>query len=170
MPFDVKKFKRMRFVPRTETIKVPALQAFFDADEKPVFVVRGLTGEEMARVNLAAQKQNTLMTVAEALLGSDKGNQIDALRQALGISGDLPEDLARRIEMLAMGLQEPAIDVQTAVKLFEVAPVICYEMTNKILLLSGQGQQQGELKGSGDSPTSEPAPIMPTTTDGSSTT
>ena len=168
MPFNAKKFTKAKFEPRTETIPVPALKDFFDGD--PAWVVRGLTGEEMARVNEAQAKSRNLAAAVEALAGNGHAEKVQALRESLGLSDDsLPADLARRIEMLALGSVDPAIDSQIAAKLFRAHPVVGYELSNRITALSGQGMTLGESKGSGATKASEPPSASATTTDAPST-
>ena len=150
MGFDLKKFKKAKFEPRTAIVPVPALSAFFGEKEKPVFTVRGLAGEEMARVNEAQNKQKNLAAVVAALAGQDQPEKIQALQESLGLSKDtIPMDLARRIEMLAIGCITPAIDEQVAAKIFKAAPVDAYDLTNRIQVLSGQGMIEGKPKASG---------------------
>ncbi len=150
MPFDLKEFNKTKFEPRTAEVEVPSLAGFFAEDEKPVFVVKGLTGEETARVNEAQVKHKNLGAIVAALAGQDETEKVQALRESLGLSGEsMPADLAKRIEMLAHGCVNPELDVQAASKVFRVAPVDGYNLTNKILQLSGQGMQQGKQKASG---------------------
>ncbi len=158
MGFDVKKFGKAKFEPRTEIVAVtsPALTAFFSDGDRPEFTVRAITGEEMARVNDATSKQKNLAAVVEALAGQAQAEKVSALRESLGLSDDdLPADLARRIEMLRLGCVSPELDLQTAAKIFRVAHVDGYNLSNKILVLSGQGLLVGEPKASGAKKTSD---------------
>jgi len=148
--FDKKKFAKAKFEPRIEEVSVPALAAFFDEGSKPVFKVRGLTGEEMARCNEAQAKAKNIGAVVEALVGSNQKDKVTGLREALGMSEDsLPEDLAKRIEMVRYGCVDPEFDQQGAAKLFQVAPVDGFSLSNKIMILSGQGMTVGEPSASG---------------------
>ena len=151
MPFDLKKFNKAKFQPRTETVPVSGLADFFAKDEKAQFTVRGLTGEEMARANDAQSRQKNLAAVVEALAGEDGTEKIKAIRESLGLSDDdVPADLARRIELVRMGCVEPeGLDIQAAAKIFKVAPVDGFALSNRILMLSGQGMILGEQKASG---------------------
>ena len=170
MPFNLKQFQKAKFDPRTETVPVPALSGFFGPGETPAFVIRGLTGEEMARCNEAQAKGRNLTAVVEALSGNGHAEKVHALRESLGLSDDnLPEDLARRIEILARGCVEPTLDQQAAAKLFKVCPVDGYNLTNKIQLLSGQGMRLGEYKPSGKTPASKP-PCTSVTPEGACST
>lgn len=145
MPFDVKKFKKSKFENRTENIAVPSLKSFFGEDETAEFIVRGLTGEEFARVREAQQKYKNVSAIIEALAGTNQREKIEALSESLGIGAEgVPEDMVRRLEMLQLGSVEPEIDLETAKKIFKVAPVTAYELTNRIQALSGQGMLPGE--------------------------
>jgi len=145
MSFDIKKFKKTKFEPRTETISVPSLAEFFSEENKPEFVVRGLTGEEFARVREAQAKYKNVSALVEALAGANQKEKIEAINESLGIGAEgLPEDMVRRLEMIQHGSVEPEIDLEAARKIFQVAPVTAYEITNKIQELSGQGMKPGE--------------------------
>lgn len=149
MGFDKKKFDKAKFVPRTEVVPVPSLASFFDEGDTAQMEVRGLTGEEMARVNEAQAKNKNMQAVIEALAGGDGKDKIKAIQESLGLSDDIPSDLARRIELLHLGCVDPEMDLQTAAKIFRVAPVDGYSLTNKIQVLSGQGMMPGEQQASG---------------------
>ncbi len=149
MSFDLKKFSKAKFTARTEAVPVPALAVFFADEAKAEFVVRGLTGEEMARVNEAQTKSKNIAAIIEAIASQTQSEKVKGLKDSLGLGDDMPSDLARRIEMLALGCVEPELDVQAASKIFRVAPVDGYNLTNKITVLSGQGMTVGEQPASG---------------------
>lgn len=145
MPFDLQKFNDAKFSPRTDTVAVPAMAKFFPKGEKPKITIRGLTGEEFARVREAQEKNRNIISVLEALAGSGADEKVKALRETLGLDSDhIPDDLARRIEQLFIGSVEPVLDVQAAVKIFRVWPVVGFDLTNRITVLSGQGMLPGE--------------------------
>lgn len=153
--FNTQKFLDTKFIVRTVTVATPALAPFFAPGEAPQITIRGLTGEELARVNEAQAKNANISALLEALAGAGNAEKVDALRQAMGLDSDqVADDLARRLEQLALGSVDPAIDIQTAVKLFRAYPVVGFELTNKIMLLSGQGMIPGEAPASGETPVS----------------
>ena len=49
MTFDLNRFRAADLSPRQVTVPVPDLAFFFPEGVKPVWTVRGLTGEEIAR-------------------------------------------------------------------------------------------------------------------------
>lgn len=168
MGFDIKKFQKAEFAHREEKVNMDALKDFFD--DKPEFTVRGLTGEEMARVNEAQSKQKNLSAIVDALAANADTEKIKGLREAVGLTDDdVPGDLARRIEMLRLGCVDPELDERDAVKVFKVAPVDAYGATNTILQLSGQGMRPGESKSSGKKKASKQHSTSATPEDGCST-
>lgn len=164
MGFDLRKFKKAKFEPRTKIVDVPALRAFFSEGEPPRFKVRGLTGEELGRVNDAQSRAKNISALVEVISSASGVKETaSAIREGLGLSPDgVPEDIARRIEMVAVGCVEPEMDLQTAAKIFRVAPIDGYSLSNAITLLSGQGMTLGELKSSGETTKSEPPSISDT--------
>lgn len=135
--FQAEKFQAAEFEPRTEVVKIPSLVDFFDEGEAPEFTVRGLTASELQRAIEAGQRQGAIETVVKAIAA--KQDQVDAIRRALGMSKDTPGEVAKRIEMLATGCVSPALDHASAVKIAEVCPIEFYDLTNRVIALTGQG-------------------------------
>lgn len=159
MEFDANKFSSASFRRREEDVPVKDLAAWFKGmkeGDTPVWRVRGLTGEELARVNEAQARNRNKNAVIDAL-NSDKGEKVtDAIKELIGTGGSVPDDLARRIEMLAVGSVLPECSHQVAVKLAESFPVEFYDLTNKITSLTGLGSEPGKPKRSSGSPPSKP--------------
>ena len=152
---DVQKFLNAALKPREVSIEVPELAEWFGKDEKPVWVVRGLTAAELGRANQAADKSNeNLRALVAAMAGA--GDKAGAIRKTMGLSDDdVPTDVSRRIEMLAAGSVSPEVgsaNRDVAVKLAESFPTIFYNLTNNILNLTGQGAETGKPKRSGQTP------------------
>lgn len=157
MPFNSKAFMKTKFKDRTEAVVIPELKSFFAEKESPVFLVRGLTGEEFAVCQQSADKTRGLLALVEALNGSAP-EQAAALKKAMGLDRDeVPVELIYRFEVLELGCVEPSIDRETAVKLAENFPTDVYKLTNKILHLTGLGREPGKPGGSGTTQESEPA-------------
>lgn len=151
MSFDLQKFQQTHFKPRTAAVPVKDLAAYFAEGMEPVFSVRGLTGTELAQVNEAVTRNRNRAAIAEGLLSKEQSKQIEAVRDLLGIGCAVPDDLARRLEMLVLGSVEPKIDSPTAVRLAEAFPIEFYALTNKITELTGLGSEPGKLKPSSES-------------------
>jgi hypothetical protein len=152
---DIQKFLNAALKAREQSIDVPELAEWFGADEKPVWVVRGLTAAELGRANQAADKSGeNLRALVAAMAGS--GDKADAIRKTMGLSDeDVPTDVSRRIEMLAAGSVSPKIGSENrdvAVRLAESFPTVFYNLTNHILNLTGQGAESGKPKRSGQTP------------------
>ena len=156
MGFDKQAFLQTSFTDRTEEVSVPDLAPWFGGDrEAAVWVVRGLTGAELAAVNEAAERARDLGAIVEGLVSPERREKVDAIRALLGIRGDTPADLVKRLEMAALGSVEPKIETDLAIRLAENYPVEFFLITNAITRLTGQGRVPGNLPGSGETPASE---------------
>ena len=159
MGFDLKKFKNAEFQARTEEVRVDGLAEFFEEGEEPVFTVRGLTAEEVARTNEAASRNTSWSQIMEAMASSNAQERVGAIKQMLGITADVPEDIAKRHEQLTLGSVDPDLDHETVVRLAENCPIEFYTLTNKIMELTGLGANPVKKKGSGKTPGSkQPSP------------
>lgn len=144
MAFDLQKFQQAAFTAREATVDVPALQPFFAEGEEPRWTVRGLTGAELASANEAKDKNRNLLALTEALVSGGETEKSAAIKGILGLSEQVPDDIARRLAMLVSGSVEPKIDHETAIKLAEAFPVAFYALTNRILELTGAGSELGK--------------------------
>lgn len=152
--FDAKKFRKTKYTKRTEDIDVPDLAQFFPEDEKPVWKIQGLTGQELGDTKEAAAKNKNFAAMIDAIASKTTKEKIEGMKTALGV-GTLSDNIAERIEQLVLGSIEPKIDTEIAVLLCTRYPVDFYNITNKILILTGQGMKPGELKSSGKTTPSE---------------
>ena len=155
MAFDEKKFMNTQFVPREKDIGVPDMKEFFGKDEKPVFRVRGLTGNELARVHEAIEKHKGIAGLIEKIMVGNTEEKIDAVRNALGVSAEVPEEIAKRLEMFVLGSVCPKISLEVAVRICETYPIEFYTVTTEITQLTGRGQLPGKPTPSGGTPKSE---------------
>ena len=137
MPFDLERFERSKFAFRQQSVPVEALADFFAEGESPVWVVRGLSANELHRAMEAATRQKSVEAVVRAIAAG--GDQVQAVRQALGLTADTPGEIAKRLEMLVMGSVAPKIELPAAVKLAEAFPVEFLSLTNTITELTGKG-------------------------------
>lgn len=164
MAFDQKRFLKIKMEARTESVPVPDLTAFFPDGEPAVWLVRGLTGQELGRANEAAAKNKIVAATMDAISGMSAKEQIEEIKNALGLGGNVPDDIARRIEYLTVGSVNPAITQEVSVKLCETYPVEFYELTNIITRLTGKGFVEAKKsKPSGEMEKLEPASpsVMP---------
>jgi hypothetical protein len=147
MGFDAAKFVSAAFRPRTADVAVPDLRHFFfdlAEGEVPTWKVRGLTGEELARVNESTARNRSRNAIAEALLSKDADKLKEGIQELIGPASTVPDDLAKRLEMLVIGSVEPAVDQQLAVKLSQAFPVEFFQLTNKVTELTGMGAEVGK--------------------------
>lgn len=151
MGFDAARFDQATLTPRTKVVSVPALQAFFAEGETAQWTVRGLSGNELHRALEAKNRQSSIESILKAVAAS--GDQAQALRKAIGLAGDTPGEMVKRLEMLVLGSVAPTIELPTAVKLAEAFPIEFLQLTNEISELTGLGFDLGK-----------PAAASPTTT------
>ena len=144
MSFDVKKFSKEKFTARTEAVPVPDLKAFFPEDEAPLWRVRGLTGQELGRAAEASARNKNMAAILEGLTGEAAKEKSAALKDLLGLGGNTPEDVAKRLEHLTMASVDPACTIDLSVRLCETFPIEFYQLTNKIMELTGMGQMPGK--------------------------
>jgi hypothetical protein len=149
MGFNVNKFQNTKYIPRIEAVKVESLKEFFGPKEKPVFKVRNLTGEELGKVNQAVQKNKNIAAVLDGLLSNVNKEKIEAIKSSIGADDRVPDDIARRLEMLQLGCVEPRVDLSLAKKLCTNYPIEFYDITNTITRLTGLGSELGKAKPSG---------------------
>lgn len=140
---------------RTMSVPVPALAAWFDKGSKHEFVVRNLTGTEFTSAQEAVAKNKNIAAVAEALVSSSHPEKVAALKEFVGTSDGVPDELAKRIEMIVSGSVEPEVDMPLAIKLAENFPVEFMLITNKITVLTGMGASMVKQKPSGKTHPSE---------------
>jgi len=153
--FKTDEFIQADLNPRVEAIKVPDLQSWFEEGQEPVWNVRGLNGCEVAQYTEAVAKNRNLSAIAEGLVSGDKTDVIEGMRELLGIGEAVPDETAKRIAVLELGSVDPVVDNQIAVKLNDAFPVIFFQITNRILSLTGEGATLGKPKDSGECQKSE---------------
>jgi len=139
--FDKDKFLQAMITQPTKALEVPQLKGFFPKDAKPVWEVSALTSEQVARVAIAEEKNAGVGKMITALLGSNKNEQVEAIRKTMGGGDDLPSDYARRIEIILEGSVdlETENDRETVLKIAIYYPSIFMTISNEILILSGEG-------------------------------
>lgn len=155
MSFDLERFRQTDFSPRQAQVAVPDLAPFFPDGEAPVWTVRGLSGEEIARCNESNARYTGIAAAVQALANSAaaKADTVEALQTLIGYGSDVPEDLAKRFDHLTFGSVNPVLDRPAVVKLFAAYPIVAYTLTNKILELTGLGPDLGKALPSTPAPT-----------------
>ena len=149
MSFDTKKFLQTKFEYRTEEVPVNDMKDFFSDDANPVWLVRGLTGQEYARANEAVEKNRVIAAYLEGLISPSDKDKIQSMRGLVGLGGKVPNEIAKRIELLVMGSVDPIVNNDLALKICTNFPVEFYDITNKITALTGLGHVPGKQNASG---------------------
>ena len=155
MGLDKEGFLNTTFQPREEGVEVPALAPWFTdlaEGETPSWTVRGLTHQELARAKEAADRSKSVEAVAQALAGG-RGEKVQAIKDVMGTGDDVPQDTAKRMEMLQMGSTDPEADLDLALLMAKAFPVEFQQITDTIVRLTGQGQEavkKQQLSGGGE--------------------
>lgn len=149
MGFKAQSFIDAKFSARVEDIELPDLKDWFEENEKPVWKVRGLLGQELGRANAAAEQSKNIGAILDGIASRVPKEQTDAIRKITGLGGETPADIIKRMEILVIGSVDPECSWDLAVKLCERFPIEFYQLTNKILQLTGQGHVPGKPKASG---------------------
>lgn len=148
MSFNTHGFMSQALVPRTATVAVPGLRAWYDGlddADVPYWTVRGLSASELAVAAEAAANQHNMAQAVEAIISGAGAEQVDGIKQALGLKKDgTPQDTVKRLEMLVAGSVEPEVNLQLAVKLAAHYPIEFLMITGKIVALTGQGSEPGK--------------------------
>lgn len=137
MSFKADAFTGAQLALRTADVPVPDLAAWFEGT--PVWRVRGLCANELAKVDQAERRNEAAEALAEALSSGTAADITAGVREVLGRSGAIESVYARQVEILVLGSVEPAIDHAVAAKLGECFPVPFKQLLNTILTLTGQG-------------------------------
>jgi hypothetical protein len=147
MPFNVNKFVSTHFEPRLGEVPVPELRDWFDdlaEDETPVFQVRSLTRVDFIRMQEASDRDEGWAELITAAGAGNVSALIDATKEQLGLSEDMPETAAREIVMLECGMHEPAFTREASVKLYHAHPMIVLRLITKISEVTNAGWTPGK--------------------------
>ena len=150
---NLQRFLSAALSPRELETAVPELVGtLFDDGEKPIWTVRGLTAAELGRAKQASEEGlDTIKALVQAMAGD--GDKAAQIRKAFGLGDDdVPQNISYRIEVLAAGSVSPALGAQNrdvVVKLAEAFPTTFYDLSNKVLNLTGQGAVLGKSRRSG---------------------
>lgn len=146
--FDLNSFRKAEFKPREAEINFSALVEAGFGDG--TFLVRGMTSPELARADDAATKGKLASDLVEQLAGAAGKQKAKALLEGVGICDDVPAALTKRYEHVCIGTVQPKLELADAVKFGEAFPVEFNQLANKILELTGLGQEAAvKPRGSG---------------------
>jgi len=149
MPFDAKKFLETKFEPRKKSYPVPQLADWFPDGEKAVWIIKSIGAAEFGRADEAAGNEGMSDKILGALTAMNSADVVTKIKELMGKSGDKPKSIAKRIYHLIYGSDDPVCTLELAVRLCDMFPVLFLELTNEILMLSGQGFEPGKSPPSG---------------------
>lgn len=150
--FDFNKYKSEEFAPRTAEVDCPELKDYFQPGDKTVWVVRNVTAIELAKIREAVDRNGKALQELVASLVWADGKQGDVLKDVgARINDQVPSDIVRRYEVLMFGSVCPEVKEKAdAIMLGKNHPGVFYEITNKILELTGIGAMPGKQTPCGD--------------------
>lgn len=147
--FNSKLFLKTKFTPREADVPVPEMRDFFPEGAAAVWRVRGLTGQELGMAAEAGDRNKSIAAILEGLTASSGKDKAEAVKELLGIGGTTPADVSKRFEHMILGSVDPKVTLDIVVRICEVFPIEFFQITNKIIELTGRGQEPGKPKPSG---------------------
>lgn len=148
--FDSAKFERQEFHARTEDVKLDVMTPFFPEGEEPIFKIRSLSADEVARTNDVIKTAQLAEGMLEALLTHNKADIAKELKNQLGYGSDVNPDIQRRIELIIYGTVKPQLPRELIVKMAENLPTAFYKLSNRITDITGLGNELGKQPPSGE--------------------
>lgn len=164
MGFNLGAFQKDQFSRREREVTLGTLLEIAEEAGDPErygdakIIVRGLTSEDVATAEDAADRSPVVYELVGKLLsGSDK-EKVSALLGELNGGPDRLKTFAKKLEMVRLGIKSPEHSIQDVVKLAEVSAADFNLVFNHVMDLTGKGQQaQVKRKPSGRSRASKPA-------------
>jgi hypothetical protein len=155
MSLRTEEFLSARLVVRTEDIPVPDLAAWFDGP--PIWRVRALDANEMAKVDQADRRQEQTAALVAALDTGQAAEITDAVRGMLGKTADIESLYARQLEIVTLGSVDPPGEHALSARLGEKFPVIFKQLFLAIMRLTGKGAEpEKKPNGCGETAASVP--------------
>jgi hypothetical protein len=151
MSIDVKALQKQKFDKRTKVIPVPRLKDWTKNGGDPTWTIQSLGTKEIWKAEVAASEEsrNAVAQLSEALAGSDINEAAEQIKSLVGVSADIPQELAKRIFLLTFASIDPVCDLTTAGIIHEHFPTDFLNITQEILNISGLGSKKKESKSSG---------------------
>jgi hypothetical protein len=146
MGLDSKRFRSAKFTDRTEQIEVLELKAFFPKDEKPIWTIRAISGEQMYFVRAAVDRSRNTEEILAQLVSGSSAEKAKAALKALGLDeNDPPDDYIRRLHILRYGSKDPDLmadveGLEVCKKIAENHGVLFDKLTTRIMALTGLGR------------------------------
>jgi hypothetical protein len=144
MGFNAEKFLNAKMQPRTADVPVPGLAHWFPEGEKPIWKVKGISGQELGFAQQSVANRKDIPAIVAGLLGGNSKEKIDATKKALNIDDTIAANDALNIHLVRLGSVDPVIDEDLAVKLCTCHVIELREIAKKILTLTGQGYEPGK--------------------------
>ena len=95
MPFNVDRYMHEKFVERTQEVPVSDLRKYFGEGEKPVWILRGLTGREIGQANEVTASQAVSKQVLEGMATALEKNQLPRILRDITTKGMIESLMGR---------------------------------------------------------------------------
>lgn len=162
-------FRSAQFERRTARVAVPALSDFFEDGQEPVITVQNLTGPEVFQAEQRIAQNRNIEGIVKALAGEKPAEVIDGVMESLGLTGSVPDALAKAIAYVEFGVASVKLEQEDAVRLAEFYIESFLKLFNEINRLTGLGHvPPGESSASGQTTGCKtPLPCAPEAPEGS---
>lgn len=147
---NLEQFRKAQLERRTARVAVPSLSDFFEDGQEPVITVQSLTGPEVFRAEQRIAQNRNIEGIVKALAGEKPGEVVDGVMQSLGLTGSVPDALAKAIAYVEFGVESIKLEQEDAVRLAEFYIDAFLKLFNEINRLTGLGHvPPGESNASG---------------------
>lgn len=143
--FNTSKFLTSTLKPRTKVFNVPQLRDFFEEGEA-TWTVRGLEASELASVRLARFKRRNQLAALNTLASftAPEESRRAMLESIVNLTGEVEAEMAGRLEMLCIASTSPEINMEVAIRLSKMHPIVFWSLTDAISTLTDEGAVVGE--------------------------
>ena len=151
MPFDAKKYTKEERRARTGAVEVPALSDYFDEGEEALWQTRGISGYEYLELKNSIGDPETISAAITAIAGF--GDQVEAVKQMLGIMPDLTENDRLNMLLFVAGSVDESINFELAKRILNDHFTTYCRIVSSIDQLTGIGFVPGKPGRSGSAKT-----------------
>lgn len=157
MAFNETAFERAQWRPRTQTLKAPPeLVEFFAKGEPAEFRVRGLLGNEAARMRQEGDVVERMSELASQFTSGNAEDMAAAIAKRIGADPKAtPDEVFKHVFAVETGLEYPKLQRTTVMALHNFHHGFFQQLVRAVLELSTSAEP-GKPKGSGKTSASEP--------------
>lgn len=156
MAFDTAAFGRADWRPRQKTIPAPAALVPFFGDDPAEFVVRGLTGPELARMREEGDRVELMTELGNKFAGGGADEIAEAVTARYGFDPEAtPATMYKNVYAVEHGLVSPSLSRRDVLAINQHHPGLFLQLANVVTQLSAEGSEPGKPVDSGGTGGSE---------------